>query len=206
MEQSNSKAFLHTLGAAAWVPLAQALITGAMVTLALIFFTIAWNVRNWFTWSLGIGLVTALAVWMYSMRHWFSLTKLELLTGLDLDNSGAVGDEKPVATSEPQTVKVTLNRISADGHFSGEYFDLPGTMEQMKLLADGLLNGAPFTTREWTGDGKVYSAEGFQKLRKEMLRRGLIELASEKDARQGYVLTDDGSQFMANILEGNKVQ
>jgi len=201
MEQSNSKAFLHTLGAAAWVPLAQALITGAMVTVALIFFTIAWNVRNWFTWSLGIGLVTALGVWMYSMRHWFSLTKLELLTGLDLDNSGAVGDERPAPSSEPQMVKVTLSRISEDGHFSGEYFDLPGTMDQLKLLADGLLNGAPFTEREWCGSGKPYSIAGFRDLRKELVRRGLIELASEKDARQGYVLTDDGSQFMAGLLE-----
>lgn len=202
MEQGNSsKAFLHTLGAAAWVPLAQALITGAMVTVALIFFMVAWNVRNWFTWSLGIGLVTALVVWMYSMRHWFNLTKLELLTGLDLNRDGAIGEAKPAPSSEPQTVKVTLNRISQDGHFSGEYFDLPGTMDQMKLLADGLLNGTPFTEREWAGAGKPYSAAGFRDLRKEFVRRGLIELASEKDARQGYVLTDDGSQFMADILE-----
>lgn len=202
MEQSNNKAFLHTLGAAAWVPLAQALITGAMVMVAMIFFTVAWNVRSWFAWSAGIGLLTSLAVWLYSMRHWFNLTKLELLTGLDLDGSGGVGDAKPApVSSEPQTVKVTLNRISEDGHFSGEYFDLPGTMDQMKLLADGLLNGTPFTEREWTGAGKPYSAAGFRDLRKELVRRGLIELASEKDARQGYVLTDDGSQFMASLLE-----
>ncbi len=200
--ESNNKAFLHTLGAAAWVPLAQALITGAMVTVALIFFTIAWNVRNWFTWSLGIGLVTALVVWMYSMRHWFNLTKLELLTGLDLNRDGAIGEAKPAPYSEPQTVKVTLNRISQDGHFSGEMFDMPGSMEQLKKLADGLLNGLPFTEREWAGAGKPYSSATFRDLRKELMRRELIELASEKDSRQGYVLTDDGSQFMANILEG----
>jgi|CXWL01.1.fsa_nt_gi hypothetical protein len=204
MENSNSKAFLHTLGAAAWVPLAQALITGALVTLVLILFTASLNVRGWFTWSAGGGLVTVVGVWIYSMRHWFNLTKLEMWTGLDLNQDGNIGDAPPVPSSEPQFVKVTLNRISTDGHFSGEYFDLPGTMAQLKMLADGLLNGVPFTTREWTGDKKPYSSDGFQKLRKEMLRRGLVELASEKDSRQGYVLTDEGSQFMANILENNK--
>lgn len=200
--ESNNKAFLHTLGAAAWVPLAQALITGAMVTVALIFFTVSLNARSWLSWSLGGGLVTALGVWTYSMRHWFSLTKLELFTGLDLDNSGGIGDARPAPSAEPQSVKVTLNRISQDGHFSGEMFDMPGSMEQLKKLADGLLNGLPFTEREWAGAGKPYSSATFRDLRKELMRRELIELASEKDSRQGYVLTDDGSQFMANILEG----
>ncbi len=198
MENSNSKAFLHTLGAAAWVPLAQALITGAMVTLALIFFTVVWNVRNWFAWSLGIGLVTALAVWMYSMRHWFTLTKLELLTGLDLDNSGGIGDEKP---NQEEKVTVTLSEISPEKHYSSKTFRMPGNMNQLRILAEGLLSGIPFTEREWTGSEKTYSSAVFRELRKELMTRGLIELASIKDSRQGYVLTDKGSQFMADILE-----
>lgn len=203
MEQSNqSKAFLHTLGAAAWVPLAQAGITGLMVTMALIFITLSLNVREWFTWSVGGGLLTIVGVWLRLMRHWFNLTNLELWSGLDLNNDNKIGNEPvPHAPGDMQSVKVTLNRISDAGHFSGEYFDLPGTMDQLRLLADGLLNSIPFTEREWTGAGKPYSAAGFRDLRKELVRRGLIELASEKDVRQGYVLTDDGSQFMTGFLE-----
>ena len=203
MEESKSKAFLHTLGAAVWVPLVQAVWTAVIVMVAVALLMLSFDVRKWQPWTIGSGVIALVWMWRKSMNHWFKLTDIERMTGI-LNGDGKIGEgvpEQPVVT---QTIKVTLNRISQDGHFSGEYFDLPCSPGQLKELADGLLNGAPFTEREWAGAGRPFSSDAFRGLRKEFLRRGLIELASEKDARQGYVLTDDGSQFMADILEKAK--
>jgi hypothetical protein len=215
MENHNSnKAFLHTREAAAWVPLAQSVITavifGLVLTVGLSLVLDAANVRRWWLWSLGCGSMTALltmcAMWWMLVRHWFRLTNLERLTGIDFNRDGVIGEEvaSPAARNdmEEAEMKVTLNRISEAGHFSGNYFNLPCRPSQLRELAEGLLDGRPFTEREWTGAGKPFSSAAFRGLRSELLKQGLIELASEKDARQGYVLTDDGAGFMGEVVGG----
>lgn len=202
MEGNSSKAFLHTREAAAWVPLMQSAITSLLVTVAFSAVLIALDVRRWWGWAVAVGVVTLILMWWRLLNHWFKLTAhLEQLTGLDLNMNGRV--DEPEDEPEPQTVKVQLSRVSESGSWSGEYFDLPGSLEDLKALAQGLLDGRPFTEREWTGRGKPYASEAFRSLRRELLRRGLIELASTKDARQGYVLTDEGTAFMLNLVEGS---
>ncbi|APU89214.1 hypothetical protein Rctr41k_02 [Virus Rctr41k] len=202
MEGNSSKAFLHTREAAAWVPLMQSAITSLLVTVAFSAVLIALDVRRWWGWAVAVGVVTLILMWWRLLNHWFKLTAhLEQLTGLDLNMNGRV--DEPEDEPEPQTVKVQLSRVSESGSWSGEYFDLPGSLGDLKTLAQGLLDGRPFTEREWTGRGKPYASEAFRSLRRELLRRGLIELASTKDARQGYVLTDEGTAFMLNLVEGS---
>lgn len=213
MENNSNKAFLHTLGAAAWVPLAQSFITALVATMALGLIFAALDVRRWWNYALAGGVLTMCAMWWILVRHWFRLTNLEMLTGWDINGDGVVGEEvaSPAARSdiEEATVKVTLNRISDAGHFSGTYFNLPCKPSQLRELAEGLLDGRPFTEREWTGGNGPFSSGGdgtFRRLRAELLKQGLIELASEKDARQGYVLTDDGAKFMTEVVgaEGSR--
>jgi hypothetical protein len=203
MENQN-KAFLHTVSAAAWVPLMQSAITAGLVAIALAAALIGLDVRRWWSWAIAGGLMTLIWMWWRLLNHWFRLTAhLEQLTGLDLNMNGRVDEpDDDVREAAPQVVKVTLNRISDAGHFSGEYFDLPGSLENLKTLAQGLLDGRPFTDREWTGRGKPYASVQFRDLRRELVKRGLVELASAKDARQGYVLTDEGTQFMLSLVGG----
>lgn len=202
--ENNSKAFLHTREAAAWVPLMQSAITALLVTVAFSAALIALDVRRWWGWAIAGGVITLIWMWWRLLNHWFRLTAhLEQLTGLDLNGNGRV-DEPEEVEPVPQTVKVQLSRVSESGSWSGEYFDLPGSLEDLKTLARGLLDGRPFTEREWTGRGKPYASEAFRSMRRELLRRGLIELASAKDARQGYVLTDEGAAFMSELVGGEQ--
>jgi len=76
--------------------------------------------------------------------------------------------------------------------------NLDVTQEQLVELAQGLLDGIPFTEREWTGRGRPFSSGqggSFRKLRSDWLKQGLLDVVSDKDNRQGFDLTESGWAF-----------
>lgn len=194
VQPASNRAYLHTAGAGAGLPLAQALISGLMAGLLVLVICIISRSRYILEVSgLAMLLVTA-GVWYLTQRHWFSLTDVERLTGMDLNRDGNIGEPAP-------EVRVVIDRIKENGHFEQSRTSLPASQEQMQSLAQGILEyHLPFTVREWTGRGRPFSVEQFNRLRGELMRRGLIEAASEKDARRGFVFTPEGEQVLQGFL------
>ena len=82
--------------------------------------------------------------------------------------------------------------------------ELDVSAEQLRTLAQGLLNGLPFTERQWTGPGKPFSSgpEGsFRPLRSAWLKQGILEVVSDKDNRQGFDFNDDGWTMLAKLAK-----
>ena len=194
-----SRQYLHTTQAGAVLPFLQASITGAILGSLALILAYTWRARDPWTWG---GLVAVLAwaiTWLQLQRHWFTLTNLEKLTGLDLDGNGEIGNEP----QRPAEIRIKLSEINDGGHYHETVYPLPATLEQMQALAEGLTQGLPFSERTWTGSGRPFSVNEFRALRSEMIKRGLLILASDKDPRQGYSLTKPGRACMRGFMQAD---
>lgn len=190
--------YLHTVQAGAWLPFLQATITGGIIGFCTFGLFFVFDIRHPEMPGLIAGLLAWAVTWLLLQRHWFALTALERITGRDLDGDGVIGRD------EPQEVRVRVSSIKENGHFQENIYPLPGSYEQLRELASGLIErGEPFACRIWAGRGRPFSDSQFAHLRSEMIRRGLLEQASPKDARQGYVLTAKGEQVFRGILENS---
>lgn len=194
------KRYLHTLEAGAWLPGMQSFISGfviGLITLALAYIV---RVRSPWVFAIITGGLSWVACWFALQYHWLDLTRLEGLTGLDLNRDGLVGMDPP----EPVTVRVRVEKIKDNNSYQEIIYNLPGTLTQLTELARGLLlDDLPLSERCWTGSGRPFSVLSFRNLRSELIRRGLVELANEKDARQGFILTDDGRDCLGGLLNPN---
>ena len=184
--------YLHTTQAGAWLPFTQATLTGVILGVAVAVLGLILRTQHPETPGLVIGLLAWAGTWLQLQRHWFSLTGLEKLTGLDLDNNGTIG--------EPPEIRVRISEVNDGGHYHETIAHLPATLEQMQALAAGLLAGDPFSERTWTGSGRPFSVDGFRALRSELIKRGLLAVASPKDPRQGFILTAVGRQTMRAFI------
>ena len=198
---NKPRPYLHTITAGVTLPLLQAGVTGAVCALVGLGVSLWLRWRSWPLVSLGAGVISFAAAWFYLGRHWLNLTGLERLTGLDLNGDGRIGLE-PSPLSAREEVRVYVAEVRSDGHLSGnqKVYDLPCDSKQLAELARGILGGLPFSERLWTGAGRPFSIVAFRDLRGELIRRGLIRLASTKDARQGYTLTLAGKHVLTGVL------
>jgi hypothetical protein len=204
----GDKRYLHTLTAGAWLPMVQSGITGTLVLVVLVVLGYYWRWRSPWTVATVIGLLAWVGSWVLLQSHWFRLTDLERLTGLDFNRDGRIGEADSLAPSplsQTQRISLTVFEGRADGSLSGNSvsYDLPCTLEQLQELAAGLIeDGLPFAERTWCGAGLPFSVEGFRELRAELMRRGLVALVNGKDARQGYNLTVKGEDIFREVLAG----
>jgi len=185
---------LHTVQAGAWLPLAQSGITGG--TVGAVALVIGLMVRARSPW--GIALLVGLVVWGLSwfalQNHWYRLTGAELVNFPEVAE-----DYQQVATWGE--VRVKLDQVKDDGDWQQNVYNLPGSQDQLMELARGLLlDNLSLGERSWVGAGRPFSVNQFRALRTEMLRRGLIILASGKDARQGFTLTREGRAVMRGFI------
>lgn len=189
----HETAFLHKPEAGAKVPFIQAVITGALVAALFAFICIKLRVPDaWFYIGVIFCLIT-LAMWLVLQKHWFTLTdihRLERLTGLDLNKDGQIGGES--FPPRVHSVRVNVHQETDSGYPQMQSVDFPISEETLRTLAEGLLNGMPFSEREWAGAGKPFSINEFRTARSEMLKRGLLALANPKAPQQGFVLTRAG--------------
>jgi hypothetical protein len=202
-ESPQGRQHLHTMEAGAWLPFAMATLTGLIFGVVSLALASLWRARHPWNWGISVSVIAMGFTWLQLIRHWFSLTALEEVTGLDLNRDGVVGEpEKQAFEDNPRVIKVHLDETKQDGHWQQTRFELHATDDQMRLLAEGMLElERPFTVREWCGAGRPFSGEEFARLRSEMIRNGLIEQASEKDPRRGYLLTKAGTALLADYLE-----
>jgi hypothetical protein len=194
-ESPAGRQHLHTVQAGAWLPLAQAVITGMILGLAALVIVWVFRARNPWTWGAGVFAISCSTTWLQHQRHWFSLTKLENLTGLDLNGDQTIGSRQEY---EPPEVRVRLSEVSEVGHWREQTFSLPVTIDQLQELAEGITTGRPFSEREWCGKGKPFSINQFRQLRIELLKRGCVAV-DPNDARQGFTWTRAGAALIREM-------
>lgn len=187
--------FLHTFVAGAILPLVQAFITGAIVFVVALTFALRAGAMDPFSWPITLGVVAFGGMWIGLQRRWLTLTNLERILNVDLNQDDVIGEPK---SREP--VVIRIDKIM-NGHYQSSMVRLPVSEEQLIALARGFELHRPFTEREWTGEGKAFSSEEFRELRREMLRRELIMRKSARGTRPGYVLTGDGIETMKKYKE-----
>jgi len=114
----------------------------------------------------------------------------------------SVSDVLPPSFSSPSPHSdsdVTNQSLRVD-LYSGtrsQHFELPISSSKLRPLAEGLLNGRPFSERTWSS---LLSSSEFRMLRQVLRTKELIEPVSDKDPRQGFRLTDAGRQLMSSVL------
>lgn len=195
VQMPEGRQFLHTRTAGIEVPFGQSMVTALIFGLTV--FVVAWACDIIDPWKHGLiaAMLGLCGWWMYSLMRWSSLTKRETLY---VEARGVDDDDDPAT---PMVVRVQLDRVEANGHIhQTAIFDLPASPEQLSALAGGLLDGHPFSEREWTGAGHPFSVNEFRTLRSELIRRKLLALKNDKDPRQGYGLTDDGKAVFEQFL------
>lgn len=197
-ESPAGRQHLHTLVAGAWLPLAQATATGVITFIVVLIISSSLRWRDPLTWGGCIGAIAWSLSWFSLQRHWFSLTALEQVTGLDLNKDGYIGT--PPASVQPDHMIHVRMSDTSHGNLHILDFQLPATFEQMSSLANGLNIGTTLSERNWTGQGRPFSIQEFTELRNEMIKRGLVRLASDKDPRQGYILTGPGQALIKQYL------
>ena len=185
----SDRQFLHAEQAAVNVPIKQVIVTSVFVAIAILTISLMFDARHPFTvalYSLGI---TPLVMWLFLQRRWLHLTAERILS-IDIPD-GEV--QKP---TEARTVKVQITQVKDNGHYQADMLTLPCTEKQLEALAVGLKNGRKFSEKEWAGPGRPFSIDGFRELKTVMLKRGLLVQKNEKDARQGYILTEAGQALI----------
>lgn len=198
-ETGNNRAFLHTAQAGAILPFLQSTMTGFLSGMVAFLMLLKFRVMALDALFYGamVWLVVQAVCWLVLQLHWFNLTKLEKLTGLDLNRDGAIGEEPAHETRH--TVRVDIQEVAAGGHLRVTTARFAVPEWKMVELANGLMSGTPFSEKAWTGSNGVFSKNEFRVLRDEMLKRRLIRPASQKSASQGYVLTLSGIAAMRNL-------
>lgn len=188
--------FLHTFVAGVLLPLGQAFTTGLILFIAtLTLAVIVFDMIDPFKSALTIGIVSMTFTYLYLQRRWLSLTSIEKVLNVDLNDDGRIGDE------EPQTARIQLTEVKDNGHIhTDSIFTLPASPEKLAALAAGLLNNLPCSEKQWTGEGKPFSSREFRALKVEMVKRGLLAYVNPRAPLQGYALTKPGRAVMKHYI------
>lgn len=159
-----------------------------LVELGIALWVLAWVIV---IWSIVADIMARRVAYLDSMANVLEASAKNDITKLD-----ALGFSPH---DVPGAVSVELHD-RRDGINSTKYFELPIPSVKIVPLAHAVLNGQPFTERRWTGAGGLLSTGEFRALRATLRDRGLLELVSDADHRQGYKLNDAGRELFASFL------
>ena len=173
------------------VPGLQALITGVSCGVAALAVT-AWFGLPWLAIGGTVAAVTMAGAWLSYRGRW--AWTLERLLGVDLNNDSVIGQPQPDLPALPESVHIEL--IQDQGR-RGDYIDLPATPTQLKALASGIVNqNRQFALTLWAGEAGIFTRPQFEKLRAELIDRGLAEWKKADAPNQGCKLTPQGLAVM----------
>ena len=187
-ERTPDRYYLHTTQAGALLPFMQASITGIILFVAVAGIGALAQIPKPTTTGLIVGLLAWVITWLILQRHWFVLTALEKMVGVDINHDGYIGEPPPL-----KQINVTIrdeknNTISMS--------TLPATPEQLAAIANGWKNGVTFSERNWTPSNKGFSFKEFSDLKAEMLRRGFLQEINPDFPQQGVEFTPGGKALM----------
>lgn len=197
----SDKSFLHTPMVAVGVPLLIAFVTSLVIMALTGCFIWLINGYEYTKPVVAAGVATFCFVWLALQFRWISLTRLEQLTGIELDGQPGIGPQHATTGS----VRVQVDEVKSDGHVGvSQQFDLPATPAQLKALAIGLHDqGRSLAEKEWAPleAGKPFSIDGIRRLKKEMLTRGIIVYVNSKNTSSGFTETRVGSRIIESWKE-----
>lgn len=138
----------------------------------------------------GVFFLSFLGCWLGKMQNWNSLIwNLETSMKVDLDNDGYQGEPPP----EPEFIKVQVR--SEDGR-TLTYGDLPVSLEKMVDFSKGILSGAPFSERQWSGSGALFSQGEFKSLRDALMSKGWARYRNPEFPQQGLEFSGPGRALL----------
>lgn len=168
----------ESMGAGCLLPLAQS-IAGGLVT-GLLAGAIATGAQWRVPWLFGLTAGSLAAV------IWFWTT-------VDLWRRSAYpAPERPAAPAGPAP-RVRVELVREDG---ADLIDLPAKVEQLNLLARGVLEGQTLSESAWTGSNGPFTRAEFSNLRGELIRRGLAQWNNPRAPARGVQLTRGGLAAM----------
>jgi hypothetical protein len=182
----------ETITSAVTVPLLQATVTGVLIgtTAGAGAWALSWE--NPGAVGLATGAAVAAFAWLTYRADWSDRIRAVL------------GIQQQAATSTAAYAQTVRLEILSDNAHAGDYLNLPGGGERLTELARGLTAGKPFTVRTWAGGGGLYAGAEFDRLRTELIARGLARWQSEHDHRAGATLTAKGAATMRGLALANQ--
>jgi hypothetical protein len=177
---------LYSILMAVSIPGLQSLGTG--ILFALVAGAIALLLNYAYPWyaALCAGTWAALLAWLRFTNRWVETV---------------YQDTRPVEVIEAGQNEPVTVLIANDDMTEGGYLDLPVSIDQVRSLADGLMNGATFSEAQWTGSGRPFTRGEFSALRAELIRRGLAAWNSPGTPARGVVLTKPGKAMMRYMCD-----
>lgn len=180
-----------SLRAGALLPLAQAAITGILAGAGAVS---VWALsRSVNAWTVFISVVSAAAfiAWIAALRRWREL--LEHDHGLTAPQAESESVIYPV-----ETVRV---EVSQNGGSWVDWLELPIDRERLGKLAQALASGQALSLASFGGSGKLLSRSEFERLRSELICRGLARWVSDHGHTAGAELTPAGRAVMRRLAE-----
>jgi len=159
-------------------------------------------VTVWLAWPWWLVALAVIATWA-AITAWHLtagvrlrqslLWKREEIERRDLDGDGHVGQPPVTVRVEVATDDGTIKRT--------QFLNLDTDPERLILFARSVLAGRGLAIHEWTGRGGLFSRSEFERLRGDLLERGLVGWANPKDRRQGVQLTPTGRAVFRKLAD-----
>ena len=175
------------------VPLLQSLITGFFggAFLALMTGYLVAQDVEYALYAFGLSFVVITAVvWMVLLDdHKRLLWRVERLVGKDFDGDGVAG--------EPEHLVVEVHKPGPYGE-NTDFLHLNVDRERFMEFVRGILSGEPVTVARWTGSGRTFRRGEFEKLRSELMERGILRWRGTRN--HGVEVTEEGREVLEALL------
>jgi MFS family permease len=155
---------LHAKEGGVITPFLQAIITGILLGIAA--GVLAWLTSSPVPWRWGFGIcaITWAVSWFLLLMHNIGLTEVKPWFGMGGE------DDDPPAPVQPMIV----NHYDEDKQLREvDKFDLPGSPDQLRTYAAGILDGISPAQNNWVPLAKGFSRDGYEALIDELLKRHL---------------------------------
>ena len=195
-QPETERAHLFSLAAGVWLPMTQALMTGAIIGSAAGIYASLLKSDQALKIGAAVGIGAAVIAWILFLVRWLALTrpaKLERITGLDLNQDGYIG-------APPPMVKVM---VTSEDRRQGIIAEIPYP-DRLPKFARGVLSGDPLSERHWSGKGKLFTPEEFKAIRQVFLARGLMRWIDPNLPKSGIELTPYGRAALRGLANGER--
>jgi hypothetical protein len=193
---------LQTQGPAVNIPLEQAKIEGMLtgmltflLALIVLLFGLPYTDLPWWYAALALPLGVCVGLWRVrsafreNLSDWRALVwQQEERDQVDWNGDGHIGQP------EKAEIKVYFPELKQD-----QNVDLPVSMDKVTQLARGIVQGRPFTEREWTGAGKPLTEDELETIREKFLAKGWVRWINDDEHRQGMEFTAKGLAVMKGL-------
>jgi hypothetical protein len=183
------------------VPAAQSLLTGLALGIpsAAVMGMLGYDTTAALATGAAVGLSAISVTWLIKMdAHSRLLWLVESVTGRDIDGDDEVGEPEPVARPEP--VRLEVVNEDAPGKFAGLNIDLPVGVDRglfAHWAAMVVNNGMPTGRTHWTGAGRPFSRELYDRFLVALETAGIIH---DYGDGKGRVLTTGGKHSLKRFL------